>query len=154
MISRRGGSTGSLFLFYLFRCFLQSKLIILIKKGRLGYDSIVKRPSSSSGERSAKKLFCDQEDLTSHGFSAIYLPISLGTRNNGPVLRRCVSDPYKPNRRREGPACRLCRRDSRDVCLISLLRRLKATRLLLHLLPSLSDKDRTDKNDSTFTSSS
>ncbi|KAJ1443691.1 hypothetical protein SESBI_00288 [Sesbania bispinosa] len=57
-----------------------------------------KRPSpSSSGERSAKKLFCDQEDLTLHGFSAISLPLSLGTLcSNKPVFRRCVSDPYNP----------------------------------------------------------
>lgn len=55
-------------------------------------------PSSSSVQRSPKKLFCDQEDLTHHGFSAITLPLSLGTTlgRNGPVLRRCVSDPCNP----------------------------------------------------------
>ncbi|XP_061375923.1 uncharacterized protein LOC133318011 [Gastrolobium bilobum] len=57
--------------------------------------------SSSSGEpRSAKKLFFDQEDLTLHGFSAISLPVSLGTfadkTPSRPVLRRCSSDPHRP----------------------------------------------------------
>ncbi|RHN38465.1 hypothetical protein MtrunA17_Chr0c03g0489961 [Medicago truncatula] len=65
MISRRGETVDQLVRFSSFIYFdVFSKLIILIKKGRLGYDSIVKRPPSSSGERSAKKLFCDQEDLT------------------------------------------------------------------------------------------
>ncbi|RDX90324.1 hypothetical protein CR513_27831, partial [Mucuna pruriens] len=57
-------------------------------------------PSSSSGEPSAKKLFCDQEDLTLHGFSTIPIPLNLNSlvnkRPSVPVLRRCVSDPYHP----------------------------------------------------------
>ena len=60
-------------------------------------------PATSSGdgagERSAKKLFCDQEDLALRGFSAVSLPMSLGAVAGGrpycPVLRRCASDPYK-----------------------------------------------------------
>jgi len=58
-------------------------------------------PSSSfSGEPSAKKLFCDQEDLSLYGFSAVPIPLNLNSlvnkRRSFPVLRRCVSDPYRP----------------------------------------------------------
>jgi len=58
-------------------------------------------PSSSvSGEPSAKKLFCDQEDLSLCGFSAVPVPLNLNSlvnkRRSFPVLRRCVSDPYRP----------------------------------------------------------
>ncbi|KAL3000590.1 hypothetical protein AAZX31_09G221500 [Glycine max] len=54
--------------------------------------------SSSSGEPCAKKLFCDQEDPTHYGFSAVPIPLNINSLvNKGgsfPVLRRCVSDPY------------------------------------------------------------
>ncbi|CAJ1827337.1 unnamed protein product [Sphenostylis stenocarpa] len=58
-------------------------------------------PSSSfSGEPCAKKLFCDHEDLSRYGFSTIPIPLNLNSlvnkRRSFPVLRRCVSDPYRP----------------------------------------------------------
>ncbi|XP_052729461.1 uncharacterized protein LOC128195550 [Vigna angularis] len=58
-------------------------------------------PSCSfSGEPSTKKLFCDQEDLSHHGFSAVPIPLNLNSlvnkRRSFPVLRRCVSDPCRP----------------------------------------------------------
>ncbi|KAG2404117.1 uncharacterized protein HKW66_Vig0110390 [Vigna angularis] len=58
-------------------------------------------PSCSfSGEPSTKKLFCDQEDLSHYGFSAVPIPLNLNSlvnkRRSFPVLRRCVSDPYRP----------------------------------------------------------
>ncbi|QCE12529.1 hypothetical protein DEO72_LG10g3774 [Vigna unguiculata] len=58
-------------------------------------------PSCSfSGEPSAKKLSCDQEDLSHYGFSAVPIPLNLyslvNKRRSLPVLRRCVSDPYRP----------------------------------------------------------
>ncbi|TKY65237.1 hypothetical protein E2542_SST08095 [Spatholobus suberectus] len=63
--------------------------------------------SSSSGEPSAKKLFCDQEDLTLYGFSAVHVPLNLNPLVNKsrslPVLRRCVSDPYRPPAPARGP---------------------------------------------------
>ncbi|KAL5167290.1 hypothetical protein HKD37_18G052037 [Glycine soja] len=56
--------------------------------------------SSSSGEPCAKKLFCDQEDLTLYGFSAVSIPLNINPlvnkRGSFPVLRRCVSDPCTP----------------------------------------------------------
>ncbi|KAL9297143.1 hypothetical protein ACSQ67_023039 [Phaseolus vulgaris] len=58
-------------------------------------------PSSSfSGEPSAKKLFCDQEDPSLYGFSAVPIPLNLNSlmRLSFPVLRRL------PLLRREAPA--------------------------------------------------
>ncbi|KAK7394552.1 hypothetical protein VNO78_15083 [Psophocarpus tetragonolobus] len=52
--------------------------------------------SSSSGEPCPKKLFCDQEDPSLCGFSAVPIPLNLTSLvNKRPVLRRCVSDPYR-----------------------------------------------------------
>nr|KYP68705.1 hypothetical protein KK1_022346 [Cajanus cajan] len=63
---------------------------------------VKRRSPSSSAQPSAKKLFCDQEDLSLHGFSAVHVPLNLHSLltkgRSSPVLRRCVSDPCCPPR--------------------------------------------------------
>ncbi|KAL2346904.1 hypothetical protein Fmac_000904 [Flemingia macrophylla] len=57
-------------------------------------------PSSSYGEPSAKKPFCDQDDLSHRGFSAVHVPLNINPLltkgRSSAVLRRCVSDPNRP----------------------------------------------------------
>ncbi|KAI4356658.1 hypothetical protein L6164_000663 [Bauhinia variegata] len=62
-------------------------------------DPSMAAPESDSEPRAKK--FCEQEDSVLRGFSAISLPIGVGTfaptnEKPCPVLRRCVSDTYRP----------------------------------------------------------
>ncbi|KAI4354713.1 hypothetical protein L6164_003558 [Bauhinia variegata] len=71
-----------------------------MKRRSCSSDYCFQDPSMAAPEPKAKK-FCEQEDSALRGFSAISLPLEVGSFAPAnakplPVLRRCISDPYKP----------------------------------------------------------